>query len=75
MQLMVEDIPTVMPCQVEVSMLRQVDWRCLVCCGFNEHLQDSMLSHDVGDRRFHSARVALRTNMTNGGLMLHLKCE
>lgn len=59
-QLMVEDISTVMPCKVEVGMLCQIDWRCLVCCGFNEHLQDALLGHDVCNRRLYSSRVPLK---------------
>lgn len=59
---MIEYISTVMPCQVEVCMLSQVDQCCLVRCGFNQHLESALPGHDVGDRRFQRPRVSLRGN-------------
>ena len=58
-KVLIEYIPAVMPCQVEVGMLSQVDQGCLVCCGFNKHLEDSLPGHDVGDRHLESSWVAL----------------
>ena len=41
-------------------MLRQVDGGGFVCGRFNQHLQNSLLGHDVGYRRLYLTRVTLQ---------------
>jgi len=58
-ELMVQYVTTVVACQVEVSMLGQVDQCCLVCCGIDQHLEDTLPGHDVGDRHLQCSWVTL----------------
>lgn len=57
---MVEDVPAVMPSQVEVGMLGQVDQGGFVCRGINQHLEYPLFGHDVGDTHLECAWVSLQ---------------
>ena len=58
-QLMLQDIPAVMPSQVEVGMLRQIHQSGFVCGGINEHFEDALSGHDIGHTHFECAWVPL----------------
>lgn len=65
MQLMVKDIPAVMPSQIEVSMLGQVDHGWFVCGGINQHLEHPLFGQDVGDAHLECAWVPLQHQTSN----------